>query len=118
MPYLNAENVKKVRLALKAKFPKAKFSIRLRDHMALSVILLKSPVDFGQEVSRGGQINPYHYKNHDYSEAGIKMIDGIMETIQSAHPRHIESEDGDYGSIPNYYLNVSIGTYSKPYQKV
>ena len=38
-----------------------------------------------------------------------------METIQTLHEQKEVTYDYDYGSIPNYYLNMRIGKWDKPY---
>lgn len=104
MPYIDAEQVRTIRNALKAKLPNVKFSIRKQHCSSVSITVLKSNVHFDTNHS----VNPYHFENHDYTEYQKIFIKDILDTVQKAHPKKIISEDGDYGSIPNYYLNLSI----------
>lgn len=104
MPYINAEQVRTIRNALKAQLPNVKFSVRKEHHSSVHIGILKSQVSF----DKNHQVNPYHYQNHDYTQAQKDLFDKIFAAVQSAHPKHIVSEDGDYGSIPNYYLNLSV----------
>lgn len=115
MPYINAEEVKKIRQSLKEALPKFKFSVVKDGYSAVRIAIMQGPVAFG---ANDRQVNQYHYRNHDYTPEQMKVLDKIMEAISNAHPRVIESEDADYGSIPNYYLTLSIGKWNKPYKKV
>jgi hypothetical protein len=60
------------------------------------------------------QINQYWYKDHyeDYPEK-VEFLDKIIEIVNEGNGT--ESYDGDYGTIPNFYVNVSIGNWNKPY---
>ena len=117
MPYINAEQVKSIRNALKLHFPKYKFSVRKEHYSTCNITVLSGPVDF-TKVERHGQVNPYHYQANDYTDEQKATIALFYKAAQEAHPKHIVSEDCDYGSIPNYYLNLSIGSWNKPYVKV
>lgn len=65
-------------------------------------------------------VNVYWYKDHlgpdkeDRPEA-IAVIDAIIAEIHKVEAPRIVSEDGDYGSIPNFYYDVTFGAWDKPY---
>jgi len=116
MPYISTENVKRIRDAVKTTFPEMKFSIRQSGHSSLHVSMLRGKIDFGTHYS---SINHYHYERHleDKPEA-VEFLRKVLNVIQEAHPRREISYDSDYGSIPNYYLNISVGTYEKSYELI
>ena len=46
MAFINKENVKQIREALKKEFPEIKFSVRKENFSSVYVSILKSPYDF------------------------------------------------------------------------
>lgn len=113
MPYISTEEVKKIRESLKKELPEFKLSVCRENGHALCVHLMAGPVKFPQSYD---QVNHFHYRNH-YEGDALKVLDRVMGTIDALHPRKIEHEDSDYGSIPNYYLHLQVGKWNKPYIK-
>lgn len=111
MPFIATEEVKEIRTALKKALPGYKLSVRQEHHTSLHVSILAGPADMGESC----QIAPFHL-NHYQGEAR-KVLDTVFATINAVKPKHTVSEDGDYGSIPNYYQNVEIGKWNKPYER-
>jgi len=112
MPYISTEEVKKIREDLKRVFPKYRFSVTKEHHSSVHIAVLKGPLAI---ESQG--INVYWYKEHlaDKSEL-LNLIDGIITLVRNSKPE-TRREDGDYGSVPNYYLHVQIGKDGKPYEQ-
>jgi hypothetical protein len=122
MPYISTEQVKSVRLALKKKFPNVKFSITREHCTNLHVCILESNIDFTAIDRYNGQYYKATNISHFYikesfaeNEQARLFLTKVLTTILNAQPLKIVSEDGDYGSIPNYYLNLRIGKWDKPY---
>ena len=118
MPYISTEEVRKIRNALKENVPECKFSVKCQHKSSVCVTILKSKLDMLKASEDYVDINPYHYKEQDYSDVLKSLFTKIYSVIDEAHPNKIISNDADYGSIPNYYLNLQIGNYKKPYEMV
>jgi len=116
MPYISKEETKLKRNLIKKAFPDFKFSIVNNHSSVLSVTILSGPVEMitYEFDSRYESVNHFyindHYKDHpEVSDILIKIY-----TIMRAG-NYIESEDGDYGSIPSFYTHLNIGRWDKPY---
>lgn len=112
MPFISTEEVKEIRQALKKALPGFKLSVRKEDYSSLCVAFLAGPVDLGEKYV---QVSPYHLNN--FSSEARKALETALEAIDSIKPKYTEHEDGDYGSIPNYYRHIEIGKWNKPYEK-
>lgn len=123
MPYVSTEEVKEVRQALKKALPDYKFSIVRRHSSSIDIAFMKGPA-LMSGFSQGHDVNPFWYKtqkNRDtntpvYNEQQILLLEKLFTTVQTTCPNRTISEDGDYGRIPSYYLNVSIGKWNKEYE--
>lgn len=115
MPWITKEEVKAIRQNLKKQFPKFKFQVKGGNSTSLYVTLIEGSEAFSGKTVQ--QVNPYRYID-SFEGSELDLLDSIFKTIQNVKPRKTESEDSDYGSIPNYYLNVSIGSWVKPYKQI
>ena len=59
-------------------------------------------------------VNHYYIKDHykDKSEV-CEVLCKINDIMRKDN--EIVSEDGDYGSIPNFYTHLEIGRWDKPF---
>lgn len=113
MPYITTDKVKEIRNNLKKALPGIKLSVRRESHSSLVVSVMKSKFDFGTKYK---QLNPY-YPTAGY-ENNADIVDAlttIMDTINETHEQREIVNDADYGSVPNYYINLHIGKWDKPY---
>jgi hypothetical protein len=116
MPYISTEEVKEIRNAIKKAFPEYRFSVRQSDHSSLYVTVKSGPVDFN--LGEGNhQLNQYWYKSHyeDNPEL-VEFFGKLLEVVNNVKPKCEQHYDSDYGSIPNYYQNFSIGSWNKAYE--
>ena len=138
MPYISSTETKEIKKALKAHFPRYRFSVTKEHHTGVAVSILSGPIDFFEEVNleatrfgasiwdaeglkrdreRGyHQVNHFYIEDHWLGEARDTLA-LIYRTITDTKPRKIICEDGDYGSIPNYYISINIGKWNKPYER-
>ena len=120
MPYITKEQVKTKRAALKAALPQYKLSITTENYSGIKVVVQRGPVNFGTEYN---QLNPYiDYREERYNSTtgeweNQPLIADLMEVIMPILNDGIgeSTEDGDYGTIPDYYTWVHIGQWDKPY---
>lgn len=116
MPYLDKNLTKQVRKLLKKRYPEYKFSVRTRDHQAMDVTIYSGPMDLMKGVDREyDDVNHFwvdeHYEDFPEKRDFLNDVLSIMQVQQRE-----ESYDGDYGSIPTYYINLRIGSYDRPYE--
>jgi hypothetical protein len=114
MPYIDTKDVAAMRKAIKAALPDYKISITKHHHSSVNVAIISGPI-VGVD-----SVNVFWYRDHlgpeklDRPDA-IAVIDEIMAQIKRVRMPEIVSEDGDYGSIPNFYYDVSFGKWDQPY---
>jgi hypothetical protein len=81
---------------------------------------MEGPINFGIEYT---QLNPHidyraeswnrYTEEYDSNPPVQDLLDIVMPILNEGKgPSH---EDGDYGSIPDYYTWVHIGKWDKPY---
>lgn len=123
MPYISSEQVKQVRQEIKKSFPGVKFSVTKEHCTSLHVCIMESNIDFtttdkySNEAIQETQINHFYIKeNFPNNKPACDFLLKLVGVIHKAHPEKIISVDSDYGSIPNYYLNIRVGKWDKPYQ--
>ncbi len=109
MPYISTEHVANIRKELKNEFPEIKFSIRRENYSSVNVHIMESPYKFSKNYE---QINHFYTENHENQEL-LKKITGIVIRDQKE-----VVYDSDYGSVPNYYLNLQVGKWDKPHKTV
>lgn len=100
---------KETRLDLKKAFPNFKFSVT-SDYNSISVSIMSGDLDFGTTYE---SVNHF-YISDNYKGEAKQMLQVINDLVQRHN--YVTSEDSDYGSIPNYYFNLTIGKWDKPYK--
>lgn len=112
MPYISSIEVSKKRKDIKKAFPNWKFSITKKHDSTLSVAILEADIKLTNKANES--VNHYyleeHYKDDKEIYESLKKLADIM-----LEGEKIVSEDSDYGSIPNFYVNLSIGQWDKPF---
>ncbi len=115
MPYITSEEVKEKRQALKKAFPNIKFSVTKRGYCQINVTILSAPFNMLTEGKPYESVNQYHinenYKDHPKT---LKTLLKIQEII-SKNQRELVY-DSDYGSVPTFYIDISIGSWDKPFK--
>jgi hypothetical protein len=75
---------------------------------------MESDIDFG--VDEYAQLNEFYIeKQFANNERARQLLLKIMQIIQSSHEQKEITYDYDYGSVPNYYINLNVGKWDKPY---
>lgn len=131
MPYISQEQKKKIQADLDPIFTKysLKGTLSIHHHSTLVLKIHSGGIDFIgnynkvlEERNRSDysmmkdsiQINPFWYKEHFTGDA-LECLKEIIQTMQQYNG--VLVEDGDYGTVPHYYIEVNIG-YDKPYQLI
>ena len=126
MAYIRTEEVREIRNALKERFGKEglKFSVSQEDHTSVHVSIMKGNRDFSDIAPSGyQQINHYHLDLHadDHEELFREILDIIRKAPANAENGRewFDKSDAqtDYFHTA-FYININIGKWDKPYQKV
>lgn len=110
MPYITTESVKEIRDDLKLTFPEFRFSVRREHYSSVNIAIVSGPIDFGTKYC---QVSKYHLDS-SWTGEQYKMLRLIFD-YATRDQRELVN-DSDYGSVPTFYVNVSIGKWDKPYQ--
>tara|TARA_B110000037_G_scaffold200177_1_gene240584 strand:+ start:987 stop:1361 length:375 start_codon:yes stop_codon:yes gene_type:complete len=120
MPYITKEQVKAKRKALKAALPQFKLSVTTEHYSGIKVAIMEGPINFGIEYT---QLNPHidyraqswnrYTEEYDSNPPVQDLLDIVMPILNEG--KGASTEDGDYGSIPDYYTWVHIGKWDRPY---
>ncbi len=111
MPYISTESVKEIRNELKSTFPKFKFSIRRDNYSSVNVTILAGPIDFG--VTHNGVNHFWLANNWGHNPIALEFLTKLKSIVGRTQRELVY--DGDYGSVPNYWYDISIGKWDKPY---
>jgi len=119
MPYISSETVKEKRAALRRSFPSKdgwKLSVRKNGHSGISVDFLRGPVVL-TDCERGyQQINHYFITRHACSDRAAAVLEKAASIAGAGNKT--EYVCSDYGSIPSFYVNLSVGRWDSPYEVV
>jgi hypothetical protein len=113
MPYITTETVAMIRKTIKKNFPNVKFSITKEHYSGLNVKIMESTMDFNKCPKEGWEHLPE--RMWGYNPESTEFLQKLEDIIQGCHAQKEVVYDGDYGSVPNYYLNIGIGKWDKPY---
>lgn len=111
MPYLNPEVTKEVRKELRKEFKNLKLSVKTRNYSTLEITIKEGDVDFNAEHQTG-----LNYMT-DRLEGKLKeVVERMKEIIEAIKPQKELVLCSDYGSVPNFYIDIELGSWDKPYK--
>jgi hypothetical protein len=137
MAYISADEVKAIRDALKARFPKFKFGCRKGSgSLSVEVTVKQGPIDFidnynrtvgsrpggfrgGSPAEKSLQVNQFWFQEH-FDGTAKDTIAEILQIIKSAPDRKwYDRSDvqSDYFETA-YYIHLNIGEWNSPYALV
>ena len=122
MAYLNKDQVKQTREALKVAFPDFKFMVRRSNggSGSINVSIMSGPVDFG-DLDMPKAVNPYHIGTF-FEDHQVRFLEAVVKVIKYGTDRQwYDRSDAmtDYFDTA-FYLDVELGRWGKvpqPYQK-
>lgn len=116
MPYISTESVGLIRARLKAELPDWRFSVRRDGCIGVDVAIMAGPIAMTDE-----QVNHHWIGNDDYclrngyTGERLEVLRKVVDILTS-NQRQVDDHP-DYGSIPNYYVHLSVGRFGKPYRR-
>ena len=115
MPYITKEQVKAKRQALKAALPEYKLSITNQDYSKIRVAIMKGPHSFQTREDGYQQVNHFYIDDHYANDPeALRVLTTIRDILQEDQTELVY--DGDYGSVPTFYIGMSIGQWDRPYE--
>lgn len=115
MPYITTEEVKEKRDLIKKEFPNFKFSITRQHYTSLNIAIMEGDMDLMGDSKRDYEsVNHFHVESNYKDRPEVKEVLKKLVGIALNGQREITYDD-DYGSVPNFYINVTIGKWDKPY---
>jgi hypothetical protein len=117
MPFISTEEVARKRNELKKEFPNYKFSVT-RNNSTINVVVIESPIELRiKHTDSDEQVNVFWIEDtyKEYPEI-LKVLQKIYSIINDKNG--VLVEDGDYGTVPNFYTSISIGSFDKPFSVV
>jgi hypothetical protein len=125
MAYISAEDVRAIRVELKEKFPKWKFSVRKSSgSLAVDVTILQGTESFDDHFSNGrryAQVNQYWIRDHFKDAGECRAIEMINEIMHNAPGRaggkvffdHSDAQTDYFHTA--FYTHLSIGQWDRDY---
>lgn len=115
MPYISKEQVKQKREALKKAFPDFKLSIT-SDYSEIRVAIMEAPFNLMEGVNQNYEsVNPYYIaENYKDNPKKMEVLLKIRDIINSGNGTEVE--DGDYGTVPKFYISIMVGKWDKPFK--
>ena len=121
MAYINAEDTRAIRNALKAKYGKTlKFQVKKRGFSQVCVTVVGGEIDFGAMLKNPNypegyvQVNEYWLERTGEFEPLFQDIINIIKTAPSQEWFDDTDAMTDYFHCA-FYFNVAVGDWSKPY---
>jgi len=113
----NKEFLRGVAKQIKEKYKNFKLSIRVSYNM-IDITILAAPIELRlNSENTHEQVNPYYIREHYKNMPEAKEILQDIKDIASSEVKELVY-DGDYGSVPNYYVRLNVGAWDKPFQLI
>jgi len=123
MPFISTEEVARKRNELKKEFPNYKFSVT-KKNSTINVVVIESPIELRiKHTDPNSEFSNYEQVNVFWIEDTYKEYPEILKVLQKIYSiindkNGVLVEDGDYGTVPNFYTSISIGSFDKPFSVV
>ncbi|QOG13029.1 LPD29 domain-containing protein [Arcobacter sp. FWKO B] len=124
MAYIKTEQVKAIRDQIKKEFPNVKFSVTREHYSSVKIVILSSEIDFFADyiktIERYEAERTYLQVNHHYIDTSFTGLskEVLSKISEIAHSQNWFDESDsmtDYFHTA-YYVGISIGDWSRPYQ--
>ena len=113
------EIAKEIRAALKKEFSSCKFSIRISRYaggQSLDIDLVQGPFEaFTKAGEDCRQVNPYYISSSNHFTAEAKKVLERAYAISKEYNYDNSDSMTDYFDV-NFYVNMSVGQWNKPFK--
>jgi hypothetical protein len=120
MAYVNKENVKQIREALKKEFPEIKFSVRKENYSSVHVTILKSPYNFSDlpnyRTDCSTSVN--HFRVPDCIHR--RLLERVLEIVKTGSERTwFDKSDSmtDYFHVA-FYIHLYVGKFGVGHEMI
>ena len=131
MAYISTADVKKIRVALKEKFPAYKFSVRKDNNIAVAVNVMKGPAfkpyeehdryentRYMRDLNNGNfNINHHYLDRYGENEEFFEEVVKIIKTAPNDAWYDNSDMQIDYFDTA-YYIHLKVGKWDKDYEAV
>ena len=120
MPYITTEKVAQKRAILKKEFPASDgwvLSITKRHDSTICVAVMAGPIELRDEPEsdRKESVNTFYIKEHNRNNPEKeRVLQKIVDILEDGN--EIICHDSDYGAVPRFYTDVTIGQWDKPFK--
>ena len=112
MPHIGTDKVAIMRQNIRRALPAYKINVRTHHGSTVDVRIMSGPI-------APVNVNVYWYKEHLKNNAeALALIETILSKIHEVQTPRELVYDGDYGSVPTFYISVNFGEWNKPYQQI
>lgn len=120
MAYINKEQVKQIREALKKEFPEIKFSVRKENYSSVYVSILKSPYDFSDlpHYRPDYYTSVNHFRVPDCKHR--RILEKVLEIVRTGSDRiWFDKSDSmtDYFHVA-FYIHLYVGHWENGYEVI
>ena len=121
MAYINQDGKKRIEPKVKEILKRygVKGTLSIRDFSTLTLKVKSGKVDFDGDVngpaSGNYQVNPYHFQSH-FGGGSYHFLKEVHEAL-NAENYDTSDRQTDYFDV-GYYVQVQVGAWNKPYEKV
>lgn len=113
MAYITAEEIKAIRVKVKAAYPAKdgwKFSITGKHHSSVTVAIMQSPAEY-TGFQGYQQLNHYYLDQANISDKELKVLETIKDILTEKHWDNSEPQV-DYFDVAYYYY-IHIGKWNR-----
>jgi hypothetical protein len=114
MPFISTDTVKAKRQAIRKAFPEYNISVIGANYTSIRAFIKSGPIAMLDEGVTDEQVNKYRIEEFYKDKPEVmRVLLGIQAIMDEGNCT--ESHDSDYGSIPLYYTDLTIGYWDEPY---
>lgn len=109
------ERVAEIRKELKAQFPEMKLSVTKGRYKGADITIYEAPSEYNLDPNNSGSFSINHYHMEFYQGKAREIYEAIY-AIAAKGVQYYETSD--YGTQPNFYINISVGRYDREFKNI
>jgi hypothetical protein len=115
MPYIKKERIAEIRSQIRKEFPSKdgwNISVTWENYSGVRIKILAAPVKLTDKDHENVNHHSIDTRYKDEPER-LKVFARLNQIANEGNG--IEVEDGDYGSVPDFYVWIQVGEWNKPF---